>query len=145
MMCDALFFWNSLAFSMIQHMLAIWSLVPLPSLKPALTSGSSWFTYRRLMACIHLIISAYIYMGFPCGSAGKESTCSVGDLGLIPGLGRSPGEGKGYLLQYSGLENSMDCIVHGVSKSLTQLSDFHFTIGIIHSPLCKPWLLTRSS
>ena len=48
--------------------------------------------------------------GFPCGSAGKESTCNVGDLGLIPGLVRSPGEGKGYPLQYSGLENSMDCM-----------------------------------
>ena len=48
---------------------------------------------------------------FPCGSAGKESTCSTGDLGLIPGLGRSPGEAKGDPLQYSGLENSMDCIV----------------------------------
>jgi len=45
---------------------------------------------------------------FPCGSAGKESTCNAGDLGSIPGLGRSPGEGKGYPLQYSGLENSMD-------------------------------------
>ena len=49
------------------------------------------------------------------------------DLGSIPGLGRSPGEGKGYPLQYSGLENSMDCIVHGVTKSQTQLSNFHFT------------------
>ena len=49
----------------------------------------------------------------------KESTCNVGDLDLIHGLGRSPGEGKGYPLQYSGLENSMDYIVHGVSKSLT--------------------------
>ena len=48
---------------------------------------------------------------FPCGSAGKESAYNVGDLGLIPGLGRSPGEGKGDPLQYSGLENSMDCIV----------------------------------
>ena len=48
--------------------------------------------------------------GFPCGSGGKESTCNAGDLGLIPGLGTSPGEGKGYPLQYSGLENSMDCI-----------------------------------
>ena len=53
-------------------------------------------------------------MGFPCGSAGKESPCNVADLGLIPGLERSPGEGKGYPLQYSGLENSM--------KSLEQLS-----------------------
>ena len=49
------------------------------------------------------------------GSAGKESTCNVGDLGLIPGLGRFPGEGNSYPRQYFGLENSMDCIVHGVS------------------------------
>ena len=55
--------------------------------------------------------------GFPCGSAGKESTCTEGDLGSIPELGRSPGEGKGYPLQCSGLENSMHCIVHGVTKS----------------------------
>ena len=47
--------------------------------------------------------------GFPCGLTGKESACNAGDLGLIPGLGRSPGEGKGYLLEYSGLENFMDC------------------------------------
>ena len=51
--------------------------------------------------------------GFPCGSADKESTCKVGDLGSIPGLGRSPGDGNGNPLQYSGLENLMDCIVHG--------------------------------
>jgi len=57
--------------------------------------------------------------GFPGGSAGKESACNAGDLGLVPGLGRSPGEGIGYPLQYSGLENSMDCIVHGVAKSWT--------------------------
>ena len=60
-----------------------------------------------------------VFLGFPCGSAGKESACNAGDLGLTPGLGRSPGEGKGYLLQYSGLENSMDYIVHGVTKSGT--------------------------
>ena len=65
-------------------------------------------------------------MGFPDSSVGKESACNVGDLGSIPGLGRSPGEGKGYLLQYSGLENSMGCIVQGVAKRQTQLSDFHF-------------------
>ena len=57
----------------------------------------------------------------------KESACKAGDLGLIPGLGRSPGEGNGYPLQYSGLENSKDCIDHGVTKSQTQLSEFHFT------------------
>ena len=67
-----------------------------------------------------------VFLGFPCGSAGKESTCSAGDLGPIPGLGRSPGEGKGSPLQYSCLENYMDCIVHGVAKSRTQLSNFHF-------------------
>ena len=66
-------------------------------------------------------------LGFPCGSVGKESACNAGDLGSIPGLGRSPGAGKGYPLQYSGLENSMDCIVHGVAKSGTQLGDFCFT------------------
>ena len=52
----------------------------------------------------------------------------AGDMDSIPGLGRSPGEGKGYPLHYSGLENSMDCIVHGVAKTQTQLSDFHFSI-----------------
>jgi len=59
-----------------------------------------------------------VLLGFPCGSAGKESTCNVRDLGSIPGLGRSPGEGKGkgYPLQYSGLENSMDSIVHGITE-----------------------------
>ena len=50
-----------------------------------------------------------VFLGFPGGSAGKESACNAGDLGLIPVLGRSPGEGKGYPLQYSGLENPMDC------------------------------------
>ena len=60
------------------------------------------------------------------GSTGKESGCNVGNLSSIPGLGRSPGEGKGYPLQYSSLENFMDCIVHGVPKSQTQLRNFHF-------------------
>ena len=64
--------------------------------------------------------------GFPCGSTGKESSCNAGDLGSIPGLGRSPGEGKGYPLQYSSLENFIDCLVHGVTKSWTWLSNFHF-------------------
>ena len=60
--------------------------------------------------------------GFLCGSAGKTSACSAGDLRSISGS--SPGEGKGYPFQYSGPENSMDCIVHGVAKSQTRLSDF---------------------
>ena len=58
-------------------------------------------------------------IGFPDGSVGKESACSAGDPGSIPGLGRSPGQGNGYPLQYSGLENSLDCMVHGVEKSQT--------------------------
>ena len=72
-------------------------------------------------------LPSWVFLDFPCGSAAKESACcNVGDLGLIPGLGISPGEGKDYALQYSGLENSMDCIVHGVAKSPTWLSEFHF-------------------
>ena len=58
-------------------------------------------------------------LGYPCGSAGKEYSCNVGDLGLIPGLGGCPGDGKGYPLQYSGLENCMDYIVYGIAKSQT--------------------------
>ena len=70
--------------------------------------------------------------GFPSGSDGEESACNARDLGSIPGLGRSPEEGNGYPLQYSGLENSTDkgawqATVHGVAKSQTRLSDFHFT------------------
>ena len=75
-----------------------------------------------------------VFLDFPCGSAGKESACNVGDLTLIPVLGRSPGEGKGYPLQYSGLENAMGCIVHGLAKS-PGLSDFTFTFSF-HCMYC---------
>ena len=77
---------------------------------------------------IHDIVqcSCDTVQGFPGGSAGKESACNEGDLGSIPGLGRSPGEEKRYPLQYSGLEISMDCIVYGVAKSQTRMRDFHF-------------------
>ena len=89
-----------------------------------------------------------VFLGFPCGLAGKESACNVGKLRSIPGLGRSPGEGKRYPLSYSGLENSMDCIVHGVAKSRTRLSDFHLQlvsanlILLFHlsSPCLSPFL-----
>ena len=69
----------------------------------------------------------------------------MGDLGSIPGLGRSPGERKGYPLQYSGLENSMDCIVHGVTKSGTQLRTFTFTFfkNIVKIPEFPGGLLIR--
>ena len=78
------------------------------------------------MALIRIIKCSSPLLGFPGGSAGNESAFSAGDLGSIPGLGRSPGEGGGYPLQYSGLEKSMDCVVHGVAKRRTLLSNFHF-------------------
>ena len=98
-----------------------------------------------------------VFWSFPCGSAGKESSCNAGDLDLIPGLGRSPGEGKDYPLQYSHLENSMDCTVHGVTKSQTRLSDFHFLYSLVRkfslirlkllsgcvSPVCCFFFLTN--
>ena len=91
-----------------------------------------WPVHDFLLICI--LCMSYLNKGFPGGSAGKESACNVGDLGSIPGLGRSPGEWKGYPLQYSGLENSLDCIVHGVAKSQTWLSDFHFILIERRSP-----------
>ena len=72
---------------------------------------------------------------FPHSSVDKESACNAGDPGSIPGSGRSSGEGKVYPLQYSGLENSVDCIVHGVTRSLTQLSNFHHSLQM-HSNIC---------
>ena len=66
-----------------------------------------------------------VFLSFPGGSDGKESACNTGDLGSVPGLGRSPGEGNSYPLQYSGLEKSMDCMAHGVAMSQTQQRDFH--------------------
>ena len=68
--------------------------------------------------------SSFLTLGFPDSSVGKESACSAGDPGLLPGLGRSPGEGKGYPLQYAGLENSMGWIIHGVAKSWTDWATF---------------------
>ena len=70
-------------------------------------------------------------MDFPHNSVGRESTCNVGDLGLIPGLGQSPAEGKSYLLRYSGLENSMDCVVLGVAESdMTEWPSCHLLHNI---------------
>ena len=66
-----------------------------------------------------MVFSIFTKLGFPASSAGKESACNAGDYSSIPGLGRSAGEGKGYPLWYSGLENSMDCIIHGVAESDT--------------------------
>ena len=68
---------------------------------------------------VKILLFQFNTVGFHCGSAGKEFACNEGDPGSIPGLGRSLGEGKGSALQYSGLENSMNCIVHGVAESDT--------------------------
>ena len=85
------------------------------------------FHYAKMQ--MHLLIS-WLNRDFPCGSARKESAHSAGDLGWIPGLGRFPGEGQGYPLQYSGLDNFIDHIFHGVPKSWTQLSGFHFHFSV---------------
>ena len=98
-------------------------------------SGKSYGGSGLIQSCRMLLMHCLLntinccptsFRGFPDSSVGKECACNSGDSGSIPGLRRN-GEGIGYPLQYSGLENSMDCIVHGFTKSLTQLSNFHFT------------------
>ena len=91
------------------------SIVPLVKNPPA-TQKTHFDSCVRKILWRRDRLPAPVFLGFPCGSAGKESTCSAGGLGSIPGLGRSPGEGKGYPLQYSGLENSMGCTVHGSQR-----------------------------
>ena len=86
-----------------------------------------------MSACVCVYV--YVCMYFPHGSEGKASACNVGDLGSIPGMGRSPGEGNGNPLQCSCLENPMDgeawwATVHGVTKSQTQLRDFTFKMQL---------------
>ena len=106
---------------------------------PYMTTGKTSTTRTFVSKVISLLLNmlSRFVMGVPDGSAGKESACNVGDLGLTPGLGRSPGEGKGYPLQYSGLENSMDCMVHEVSKSWTQLSvTSRFVIDFLPKSKC---------
>ena len=93
----------------------------------------------QVMRTPHSGLSILFEVSVYCGSAGKESTCNTGDLGLIPGLGRSPGERKGYPPQYSGLENSLECIVHGVAMSWTQLNDFHFHFCLLIFIIAFPY------
>ena len=91
-----------------------------------------WTARRSKQSILKEINLEYsLEKGFPGGSDSKESACSAGDLGLIPELERSPGEGRGYPLWYSILENSRDCIVHRVAKSQTLLSDFHFLFVVL--------------
>ena len=106
------------------HLIGAFLIAQLVKNLPAMQETPVWFLGQKILWRRDRLPTP-VFLGFPCGSAGKEATCNAGDLGLIPGLGRSLGEGKGYPLQYSGLENSMDCIAHGVTKSRTRLSDFH--------------------
>ena len=85
----------------------------LPAMQETLFDSWVWKIWRRDR------LPTAVFLVFPCDSAGKESACNAGELNLILGLGRSPGKGKSYPLQYSGLKKSMNCIVHGVAKSQT--------------------------
>ena len=87
------------------------------------------FREAWLLPNCYIFLPSFKLAGFPASSVGKESACNVGDPGLIPGWRRSPGEGEGYPLQYSGLENSTHYTVHRAAKSQTGLSDFHFRKG----------------
>ena len=92
-----------------------------------------WFNTKKLINVINyikrtnVIKNDHLSVGFPCGSVGKDSACNAGDLGLIPASGRSPGEGKGYPLQYSCLENSMDCM--GWQRVRHNWATFTFTFN----------------
>ena len=115
--------------------LVFWMLSFKPAFSPPLSPSSRgslvplWFLLLKWLYCCSSCLWHQLShcICFPGGSDGKVPACNMEDLGSIPGLGRSPGEEKGYALQYSGLENSMDCMVHWVTKSQTQLSNFHFT------------------
>ena len=98
------------------------------------TLGTSWMSLYNVIPIWLLYLSTF---SFPGGSDSKESACNAGDLGLIPGLGRSLGEGNSYPLQYSCLENSMDrgawqATVHGVAKNWTWLSDLHLSKRMVN-------------
>ena len=110
--------WNSSAFKFCLrklhlHLTSIAAQLVKNPLAPAFNSWVGKIPCRRDR------LPTPVFLGFPDVSDGKESAGSVGDLGLVPGLERSPGEWNSYQFQYSGLENSMDCIVHEISKSQT--------------------------
>ena len=93
-----------------------------------MTVGNFTLSLELFFFIVYILVCSIPNVGFPAGSDSKESACNARDLGLIPGLGRSPGEGYGYSVKYSGLENPMDrgtrrATVHGVTKSQSQLID----------------------
>ena len=120
-----LFNFTTLAASQIFDTLYIYyqkyflNFVIISSLTQVLLRHSLIFFSKDFFVFIYIIICYTIKRVFPHNSVGQESTCNVGDPGLIPGSGRSPREGKGYPLQYSGLGNSMNHTLHGVAKSWT--------------------------
>ena len=120
-----------------QYLRAIWNSVShtivLILLPIKLNSQLSCCAFFPLVDTIHMAFSFIVYSLLFGGSAGKESACSARDLGSIPGLGRSPGEGKVYPLQYSGLENSMDCRGHKESDMTEQLSLYPLANFIFHN------------
>ena len=100
-----------------------------------------WMSYSVLPLWEHLGLTN-VLTSFPGDSVVKNTPAHAGDardMGLIPGLGRSPGEGKGYSHHYSGLENSMDCMVHGVTNSWTWLSDFHVLSYFTNMEITTQW------
>ena len=106
--------------------------------------------YFWVLFLLSFFLLSLLLSGFPGGSDGEESPCNAGDLGSIPGLGRSPWKRGCNALQYSGPENSMDYIVHGVTKSQTRLSHFHFHFAIISviflkTIISKPLLLVYTN
>ena len=123
---------NNLRYTGLPLWLSWWRIC-LQCRRPQFDSWTKTICWRRDR------LSTPVFLSFPGGSVGEESAYQAGDLDLIPGLGRSPGEGKGYLLQYSGLENSMDSIFHGVTKNQTWLRDFHLSFQICrwHHPMAK--------
>ena len=129
--CVLHFYWSSLIAQLLKNL-------------PTMQESPVWFLGQEDPLEKGYRPPTPVFLDFPCGSAGKKSTYHAGDLGSIPGLGRSPGEGKGYPLQYSGLENSRDCIVHGVAKSWTRLGNFHLFLLLLHQLHLRSSSIIRS-